>query len=90
MRLVKCEVPKNYKRTKNLELLEEFIRSGEKCVRIDGWEEQYRNRTSLQSSMNNSIRKFKVTQVKCIVRGDDVCLINTLLEEKENGDRNSD
>lgn len=37
MRLVKCEVPKDYKRTKNLELLEEFIQSGEKCVRIDGW-----------------------------------------------------
>lgn len=36
MRLVKCEVSKVYKRTKRLELLEEFIQSGEKCVRIDG------------------------------------------------------
>lgn len=83
MGLVKCEVPKFYKRTKNLELLEEFIQSGEKCVRIDGWEERYQNRTSLQSSMNNSIRKFNVTQVKCIVRGNEVFLINTLLEGKE-------
>ena len=83
MRLVKCEVPKDYKRTKNLELLEEFIQSGEKCVRIDGWEEQYCNRTSLQSSILAAIKRFNLTQVKCIVRGGCVFLINTLIESEE-------
>ena len=80
MRLVKCEVPKVYKRTKRLELLEEFIQSGEKCVRIDGWKEQYCNKTSLQSSILAAIKRFNLTQLKCIVRGDEVFLINTLLE----------
>lgn len=41
MKLVKAEVPKRgIKQTKNLILLNEFIASNEKCVRIDGWEER--------------------------------------------------
>ena len=78
MRLTKCEMPKCVRVTSNLELIDEFIESGEECVRIDGWENRYKSSFSVCNSINASAKRFGKNMIKCITRNRQVFLVNLL------------
>lgn len=64
---------KYYRRTSNLKILEEFIASDLKCVKIEGY--PHKNAKSCASCLNASIRRFHVNSVKVLLRKDDVILL---------------
>lgn len=75
MKLVPYEAKniKHYKSTKNLEILEEFIKSDMSCAKLEGYTQK--NAKSCQSSLIASIRNFRIHGVKVLVRKDDVILL---------------
>lgn len=66
---------RHYKRTKNLQILEEFMDSDEKCVQLIDYEQC--NAKSCQSSFQHSIQNFGFVGVRVVTRGDNVFLVKT-------------
>ena len=67
MKLVPYElknVRRTYKKTEMLSILEEFIESGQPCVKIEGW--RHKNAKSCMASFYNAIKRFHMDQVRVI------------------------
>lgn len=78
MRLVPYDkklVGSYYKRTKNYDILMEFVNSEHDCVKIEGWTQKKASYCS--TSLQSSIKRFNIGGVKCILKGEEVYLIKT-------------
>ena len=78
MKLVPYElknVRRTYKKTEMLSILEEFIESGQPCVKIEGW--RHKNAKSCMASFYNAIKRFHMDQVRVITSKGEVYLIRT-------------
>ena len=64
-----------YRKTRNLKILDEFVKSGHRCVKIEDYPQK--DAKNCSRSLKASIRKFKLNGIKVSVRGQDVFLINT-------------
>lgn len=64
-----------YKRTKNQNVLKEFINSDLDCVRVEGWTQN--NADSCANSFRQSIKRFRVTGIQVFVRKGEVYLVKT-------------
>lgn len=76
MKLVKCdmnEVKGYYKKTRNQEILEEFVESGLECAKVEEWTNKTAN--SCANSINYSIKRFGYNNIKAFVRNGIVYLI---------------
>lgn len=62
-----------YSKTKNLEFLEEFVRSDLDCVRVEGW--THASADGCAASFNSSIKNYRMNSLKAIVRNREVYLI---------------
>lgn len=65
-----------YKRTKNQNVLKEFINSDLDCVRVEGWE--HVNAAACANSLKNSIKRFRVTGIQVFVRKGEVYLVKNV------------
>jgi hypothetical protein len=63
-----------YKKTKNFEILDEFTRSGVKCVEVEGF--THSDARSCVNSLRNSIARFKMHHIIVLTRKGRVYLIN--------------
>lgn len=70
MRLVKSDIRKiektNFSRTKNLEILEEFVESDMDCAEVKDFTQI--TAMSCATSLNNSIKRFNIGGIKAISR----------------------
>ena len=64
-----------YRKTSNLKILDEFVKSGYQCVKVENYPQK--DAANCRNSLVNSIKKFKLNGIKVSVRGRDVFLINT-------------
>lgn len=64
-----------YTKTKNFKILTEFIDSGMECAKVEGWSNKYAHYCS--SSLQQSIKWFKMNNVRAITRNGEVFLIRT-------------
>lgn len=70
----KIEKPMFYKKTKNDEILDGFLESGETCVELVGY--THVSSKCCQNSILTRIRKRKMkNMVKVMIRGDQVFLV---------------
>ena len=65
-----------YSLTKNLELLEEFANSDFDCVEVTDFTQK--NATTCATSLNTSIKRYRMFSIKAIQRGDRVFLIRRI------------
>jgi hypothetical protein len=78
MRLVPYDkklVGSYYKRTKNYDILLEFVNSKHDCVRVEGW--THKKARYCATSLQMSIKRFNMGGVECFVRNGEVYLIKT-------------
>jgi hypothetical protein len=80
MKLVECDVRvinelKAYRRSINLELLEEFLASDKAVMRVE--EFTHKTAKGCATALNTSIKIYKLHGVKAGVRGDRVYLYRT-------------
>lgn len=66
-----------YKRSSNLELLEEFVNSGMDCVKVEDWTQSTAN--ACAGSLNSSIKRYNLYSIRAISRGGEVYLIKASL-----------
>ena len=66
-----------YKRSSNLELLEEFANSGIDCVKVEDWTQSTPN--SCAGSLNSSIKRYNLYGIRAISRDGEVYLIKSSL-----------
>lgn len=80
MRLTACEMPvyRPYRRRVNQAIIEEFSESGNKCMRVDGWDESHRDTRSAQSALTQTARRLGKMHIKCVSSNGKIFLINTL------------
>lgn len=64
-----------WKPCKNQKIIQEFIDSGEKCVKLEGW--THKDAFHCQRSMTLSIARMHVNQVIAISRKGEVFLLRT-------------
>lgn len=71
----------HYKRSSNMKLLDEFKKSGLKCAKVTEW--NHSKATFCSSSIQQTIKRYKeeYKDIVCILRGDEVFLINEAVEE---------
>lgn len=69
------EIGKFYKRTKILELVENFKASGIKVARVEDW--NYVSAKVGVNSINVSIKHFKISGVHAFVRDGEIYLVRT-------------
>lgn len=62
-----------YAKTKHQDLIEEFVNSDMDCAKVEEW--THVNADSCSNAINMSIKRFKVSGVKAIVRGGEVFLV---------------
>ena len=62
-----------FKPTANYKLLTEFVESDHECVELVDY--SYSNRKSAQNSLAASVRRFKISSVKVVVRKERVFLV---------------
>lgn len=58
----RASVQKKYANTKNLEVLDEFVKTGMDCARVDGIDESKAHQ--IASSLRNSARRFGIKTVR--------------------------
>lgn len=77
MKLVECSINEigSYKKTKNLEILEEFLNSGLACARVEEYTQVSANGCS--TSLKTSIKRYNLHGMDAIRRKDNVYLIRT-------------
>lgn len=77
MKLVPYDVTKTHCRPirNNEAVLKEFINSGQKCVKVEGY--SHKNARSFASSFWKSMRVYGIANVVIRTRGDEVFLIRT-------------
>lgn len=75
MRLTKANLNElnYYTRTKNQEIIDEFIRSGLDCAKLEGWTNN--SASCCAASINQTIKKMRYHGVKAISRRGQVYLI---------------
>lgn len=78
MRLVAYEMSKLmegpiFTRTKNMEIIEEFVNSGMDCAKVEGFTQKTAD--SCATSLNLSIKRFNKAGIKAISRKGEVFLI---------------
>lgn len=75
MNLVPYETEKVkwYRRSKNQQILEEFIDSDLKCAKLEGWPQI--SAKSCQSSMLTTLKRLHISTVKVLKRGDIIILL---------------
>ena len=87
MKFVKCEnvnwKQNLYKKTKLLKLLEEFLESGYDVALLEYEDGEYASACSVASSFKNSIKRFHIVGVDCIVRDKKAYLVRTSLDDSE-------
>ena len=62
-----------YRTTSNKQLIDDFIESGMKCAEVEGFTQQ--DAKSCASSLYQTIKRYRVFNVKAIMRKDRVFLI---------------
>lgn len=62
-----------YKKTKNLEILEEFMNSGLECAKIEGY--SHKNAKSAQSCLYSSMKRFGLKGIAVVVRKGNLFLL---------------
>lgn len=62
----KIEGARNYRRTSNLIILEEFIDSGMECAKVEGFNNK--TATHCTTSLNASIKRFNLGGIRAISR----------------------
>ena len=70
---------KRVKRSKNLELLEEFLSSGMKCAMIE--DHHYCSADSGQNSLRQSIVRFGLSEIEVRVHNGNLYLVNTSIKD---------
>ena len=74
MRLIPTQLPKtHYKKTKNQIVLEEFVASDAKVVKIEGYPQK--TARGCASSLHNAIKRFHVNGVKACTRNGEPYLV---------------
>lgn len=75
MEMIPTDRPKvnDQKRTRNRDILEEFVNSGEDCVLLKDY--KHKSAESFQASLLNSIRYFGIKNVSVAVRGEKIYLL---------------
>lgn len=75
MEMIPTDRPKvnDQKRTRNRDILEEFVNSGEDCVLLKDC--KHKSAASFQASLLNSIRYFDIKNVSVVVRGEKIYLL---------------
>lgn len=74
----KIELKKSYfKRSNNQKIIEEFLASGQDCVKIEDWTQK--SAMCCAGVLNKSIERFKLTGAKAISRNGEVYLIKASL-----------
>lgn len=74
--MTKCNkdtVMKGYKKTSNLKILNEFIESGEDCVKLTGW--KHKSPYACTGSLVKSIQRFKLAGITAVTVKGEVYLI---------------
>lgn len=67
---------KHYKKSDVLILLEEFAESDLDCVKIENW--KYSSPYSCMSSFRNAALRYKMTNIRCVVRDKEVFLVKEI------------
>ena len=67
-----------YVKTKNYQILQEFIDSGLDCAKVEGW--THKSASSAQWGLTASIKRFKLNGIKCILVDGEIFLIKKELE----------
>ena len=87
MKFVECKNvnwrQNSYKSTKLQKLLEEFLDSGYEVAILEYEDGEYSSVNSVASSLKNSIKRFHMVGVSCVVRDKKAYLVRTSLDEKE-------
>lgn len=65
----------NYKRTKLLVVIEEFVESGMDCAKIEGW--THKNAVSCAAALNKAIKRYNKSGIRVTIRSGEVFLIKT-------------
>lgn len=77
MKMIPCDIKEfmkgGYKKTSNLEILEEFASSECECVKIEDY--PHKDAYVCASSLKGSIRRFGMTGIDCVSRNGKVFLI---------------
>ena len=75
MKMVPCNLEKTtfYKRTKNYMLFEEFLNGDADCVQLV--DHVHTSAKTCQSCLTNSLRWFRINNIKVVIRGEDVFLV---------------
>lgn len=68
------KLPCKMKKTKMLEVLDEFVKSGYPCVKLEGW--THKNVESLRTSLCKAINHFGFNGIKVVIRKKEAFLIN--------------
>lgn len=69
----KLMFPRHYRRTKNLQILEDFMNGNADCVQLV--DHGHTNAKNCQSCLYNSIVRFGITGVKVVIREGNVFLV---------------
>lgn len=64
-----------WKACKNQQIIQEFLDSGERCVKLEGW--THKDAFHCQRSMTLSITRMHVNQVIVVTRNGEVFMIRT-------------
>ena len=87
MKFVECKNvslrQNSYKKTKLLKLLEEFLESGYEVAALEYEDGEYASACSVASSLKNSIKRFHMVGVKCVVRDKKAYLVRTSFDDSE-------
>ena len=62
-----------YKKTKWLEIIDEFVNSEMKCAKLEEWDNK--SSKSAATALNNSIKRFNKKGIKAIERKGEVFLV---------------
>lgn len=71
----KSKIKRGFKPTKLFAFIEEFRNSDWDGAKVEGWEENYKNLYSAQSSIINSIKHFKITGIRAVVVNGELFLV---------------
>lgn len=83
MRLVRCDgLPQRIVRryNKNMVLIEQFSESGNKVMKVEGWEESHKDVYSARNSLASAIKRTRRNHIKCATVDGCLYLLNTLLD----------
>lgn len=87
MKFVECKnvgwKQNSYKKTKLLKILEDFLDSGYEVAVLEYEDGEYVSASSVSSSLKNSIKRFHLSGVNCVVRDNKAYLVRTSLDDSE-------